>query len=357
MVNVRKFVVAVLGAMLSIVIFSATKMTVMAGNHTEILDSLNSGFGIVLDPSAYEEGTTEDVAQAVKEAYEAQLELGFIMVDVNDALNVRADASVEADRVGLMYKGCGGTALERRDGWTKIQSGDLIGWAKDDYLLYGEEAQALALDIGMEVATVNASALRVRKEPNVTSGIYGTADSGDIFEVIEKVDEEWYCVDYEGKDGYVSAQYVEVELLVDEGETNEEIKEREAQEAAEKAKLTYNAGAFAATADETRLLAALIQCEAGGEVYEGQLAVGAVVMNRVRSGAFPNTIAEVIYASGQFTPALNGRLEEVYNGTIKDSCLQAAQEAIAGSTNIGEAKYFRRAGKHEGTVIGNHVFW
>ena len=357
MLNVRKAVVAVLGAMLGVVIISATDMTVMASEHTKVLESLNSGFGVVLDPSAYETGTTQDVAKTVKEAYESQLELGFIMVDVDDALNVRADSNVDADRVGLMYKGCGGTALERRDGWTKIQSGDLVGWANDKYILYGEEAQALANDIGMEIATVNASALRVRKEPNLTSGIYGTADSGDIFEVIDKVDEEWYMVDYKGKDGYVSAEYVEVELLVDEGETNEEIKEREAAEAAEKAKLSYNAGAFAATADETRLLAALIHCEAGGEEYEGQLAVGAVVMNRVRSGAFPNTISEVIYASGQFTPALNGRLEEVYNGNIYDSCIKAAEEALAGNTNVGDAKYFRRAGKREGIVIGNHVFW
>ena len=357
MLNVRKFVVAVLGVFLSIVIVSTTDVTVMAANHTEVLETLNSGIGVVLDPSAYEEGTTHNVAQAVKKAYESQLELGFIMVDVNDALNVRADANVDSDRVGLMYKGCGGTALERRDGWTKIQSGDLIGWANDKYLIYGEEAQNLANEIGMEIATVEASALRIRKEPNLTSGIHGTADSGDVFEVVEKVDDEWYCVDYEGKDGFVSAQYVVVELLVDEGETNEEIKEREALEAAEKAKLTYNAGAFAATADETRLLAALIHCEAGGESYEGQLAVGAVVMNRVRSAAFPNTIGEVIFASGQFTPAINGRLEEVYNAGVCSSCYQAAEEALAGQTNVGAALYFRRKGKREGIEIGNHVFW
>ena len=357
MLNVRKAVVAVFGALLGVVILSATDMTVMASDHTKVLESLNSGFGMVLDPSAYETGTTQDVALTVKRAYESQFELGFVMVDVNDALNVRADASVDADRVGLMYKGCGGTALERRDGWTKIQSGELIGWAKDEYLLYGEEAQALANDIGMEIATVNASALRVRKEANVTSGIYGTADSGEVFEVIEKIDDEWYMVDYKGKDAYVSAQYVEVELLIDKGETNEQIAERKRKEEEEKAKLTYNAGAFAATADETKLLAALIHCEAGGEAYEGQLAVGAVVMNRVRSTAFPNSIAEVIYASGQFTPAMTGRLEEVYNGSGCDSCHKAAEEALAGNTNVGEAKYFRRAGKRQGTVIGNHVFW
>ena len=57
------------------------------------------------------------------------------------------------------------------------------------------------------------------------------------------------------------------------------------------------------------LLAALIQCEAACQPYEGQVAVGAVVMNRVNSGAYPNTIAGVIYASGQFTPTRSNRVE------------------------------------------------
>ena len=357
MLNVRKAVVAICGTILGIVLLNTTSMTVMASDYTKVLDSLNSGLGMVLDPGILETEMAQNMVMSAQPEIEEPLQLGFVMVDVNDALNVRVDANVDADRVGLMYKGCGGTALERKDGWTKIQSGDLVGWANDQYILFGEEAQALANEIGMEIATVNASALRVRKEPNVTSGIYTTADSGDIFEVVEKVDDEWYMVDYQGKDAYVSAQYVVVELLIDEGETNEEIKEREALEAAEKAKLSYNAGAWAATADEAKLLAALIHCEAGGEAYEGQLAVGAVVMNRVRSAAFPNSIADVIYASGQFTPAMTGRLQEVYNGSGCASCTQAAEEAIAGNTNIGESKYFRRAGKREGIEIGNHVFW
>ena len=355
MLKVRKAAVAVIGALLGIIVLNATNMTVMASDYTKVLESLNSGLGMVLDPSMFEAANTQDAILAVQE--EEILELGFVMVDVNDALNVRVDANVDADRVGLMYKGCGGTALERKDGWTKIQSGDLVGWANDQYVLFGEEAQALANEIGVEIAIVNASAVRVRKEPNVTSGVYATANSGDIFEVIEKTDEDWYMVNYKGKDAYVSAQYVEVELLIDEGETNEEIKEREVREAEEKAKLSYNAGAFAATADETKLLAALIHCEAGGESYEGQVAVGAVVMNRVRSAAFPNSIVDVIFASGQFTPAMTGTLQEVYNGNDCASCTQAANEAIAGNTNVGESKYFRRAGKHEGYVIGNHVFW
>ena len=106
-------------------------------------------------------------------------------------------------------------------------------------------------------------------------------------------------------------------------------------------------------------MAALIQCEAGSEPYEGQLAVGAVVMNRVRSGAYPDNIYGVIYASGQFTPAMSGKVDALYvSGKVKDSCIQAAQEAIAGNTNVGSATHFRRNnGTREGIVIGKQIFW
>ena len=116
--------------------------------------------------------------------------------------------------------------------------------------------------------------------------------------------------------------------------------------------------AAALAADDSVLLAALIQCEGGEEPYEGQVAVGAVVMNRVRSGAYPNTVKGLIYASGQFTPAGSGQVGRVVaSGKIKASCLQAAQEAMAGSTPVGTATHFRRAGSREGIVIGHHVFW
>ena len=81
-------------------------------------------------------------------------------------------------------------------------------------------------------------------------------------------------------------------------------------------------------------------------------------MNRVRSGAYPNTISGVIFASGQFTPALNGKVARVYtSGNIMDSCYEAAQAAINGETNVGEATHFRRAGNHDGLLIDHQVFW
>lgn len=106
------------------------------------------------------------------------------------------------------------------------------------------------------------------------------------------------------------------------------------------------------------LLAALIYCEAGGESYEGQLAVGSVVINRVRSAYYPNSISGVIYQSGQFSPVASGRLATVLgSGLTSASCMQAAQEVLNGNIT-NQFLYFRtNNGVIQGTVIGNHVFY
>ncbi len=107
------------------------------------------------------------------------------------------------------------------------------------------------------------------------------------------------------------------------------------------------------------LLANLIYCEAGGEPYNGQVAVGAVVMNRVLSSVFPNTVTGVIYQSRQFSPVASGRLAlALAEGKATASCYQAADEAMKGSTNVGNCVYFRTP--VEGVTpkyrIGGHIF-
>lgn len=113
--------------------------------------------------------------------------------------------------------------------------------------------------------------------------------------------------------------------------------------------------AFAASADEQALLAAIIFCEAGNQPYEGQVAVGAVIMNRVRSGVYPNSISEVIYQPGQFGPAMSGWLDSVLAGAgYTDTAWQAAADALSGSNPIGECLYFG-CGDY-GIQIGDHFF-
>ena len=214
----------------------------------------------------------------------------------------------------------------------------------------------MANDVGNLIVTIETETLCVRKEPHTDADVLGLMAQDDELVIIEEVNDEWISVEYDDQVGYVSAEYVDLDFHIDEGETLIAIKKRE--EAERQAKLTANRGAVVVGGDDTRLLAALIYCEAGNETYNGQLAVGAVVMNRVRSGAYPNTISGVIFASGQFTPALNGKVARVYtNGNIPDSCYQAATASINGETNVGGATHFRRAGNHDGIQVDNQVFW
>ena len=107
------------------------------------------------------------------------------------------------------------------------------------------------------------------------------------------------------------------------------------------------------------LLANLIYCEAGGEPYAGQLAVGAVVMNRVLSSVYPNTVVGVIYQKYQFSPVGSGRLAiALAENRATAACYKAADEAMAGQTNVGNCVYFRTPIPGlTGIQIGGHIFY
>lgn len=107
------------------------------------------------------------------------------------------------------------------------------------------------------------------------------------------------------------------------------------------------------------LLANLIYCEAGGEPYVGQVAVGAVVINRMLSSRYPDTMVGVIYQRKQFSPVGNGRLAlALANNKATPSCYQAADEAMKGITNVGQCLYFRTPIPGlTGISIGGHIFY
>lgn len=127
------------------------------------------------------------------------------------------------------------------------------------------------------------------------------------------------------------------------------------------------------TKAELRLLSALIYCEAGSESYNGKLAVGIVVMNRVRSSRFPNTVKDVIYQKFQFSPARNGTLKKAlerydngkFTSEMELECIKAAKAALSGTTTLtvkGEkvdfSKYLFFSGRLKGYTfkLGNHQF-
>lgn len=108
------------------------------------------------------------------------------------------------------------------------------------------------------------------------------------------------------------------------------------------------------------LLANLIYCEAGAEPYSGQVAVGSVVINRVLSSVYPDTVTGVIYQSGQFSPVASGRLAlALSEGRATAACYQAADEVMGGTTNVGNCVYFRTPvdGINPRYRIGGHIFY
>ena len=323
---------------------------------------MTAGVADILDANISME--KEELIAYAKNSVKAEKkeESTLVMAKVNEFVNMRQEADQDAEKIGVLYKDCGGEIVEQKAEWTKVKSGDVTGWIKNEYLYFGNEAKALAEDVGMLTAYSETETLRVRMDADMQSGVLGLLANGEAVEAIAE-EGDWVSVNYEGTKGYVAKEYVKVVFDIDKAESMAVIKAREEAEraraaAAAEAKRVAQKEAVMASASEVDILAALIQCEAGGEPYEGQVAVGAVVMNRVRSGGYPNTITDVIYASGQFVPASKGKMESlILNGNIKASCVQAANEVINGACNVGDALHFRRNNGRDGLVIGNHVFY
>ena len=311
------------------------------------------------------DASTEDSAQTEEE----QIWQNCLMADVNDYLYVRASADPDAQIVGKLYKGDVAEIQETGDAWTHVASGNVDGYVNNDYCVTGTEALTYAQQNFDTEAEVLTNGLRIRSEADENASVITAVSEGTTLKVDSSVetDDEWVAVVYGGTTRYVSADYVTTSLALGEGVTIEEEQAELAriaeEEAAKKAAqvtevTTVQNEAVEASVDDVTLLAAIIQCEAGNEVYEGQLAVGAVIMNRVRAGGYPSTVHDVIYQKSQFPPAGAGTVASVAARGPKQSCLQAAQEALNGTDNTGGATCFRRASSgHAGVVIGNHVFY
>ena len=159
MAKSRKLFAALTGITMSFVMLAEMSVTAQAAGAGQIED-LRGGVASILNPASANSAeivnaTAKELNVDLEHQKEEQIETGtLVMANVQNALNVRSDANEEASKVGKLYKDCGGTILERRDGWTKLQSGNIIGWASDEYLLFGEDALTLANDVGRMIAVV-----------------------------------------------------------------------------------------------------------------------------------------------------------------------------------------------------------
>ncbi len=315
--------------------------------------------------------TEEDAGETIHEEINEVLNEGVVqnsipgydwntmaIANVEDSVNVRTEPNEESEVAGKLYRGCAVTIIGGEGSWTQIQAGEVTGWVSDEFLLFGTDAEAFAQEVGSYQATVNGEALRIRLEPSEEAEVYDLAEIGASYPVTEQLD-GWVGVSVgDGQNGYLSAEYVTIDFKLGEAKTAAQIQaeEEQAKEEAE-AQERREAEEAAANSSDVAILAALVQLEAGGESYEGKLAVASVVMNRVRSGGYPNSVSGVVYQSGQFPPASSARMAQlVANGASAD-CVQAAKQAIGGVSNIGSLTHFRSASLGGSIVIGNHAFY
>lgn len=317
-----------------------------------------------------------DSAKSVKDGSVAGISYEkLVMANVEEAVNIRDQASENGKLIGKFYKECGGEILEKGSEWTKLQTGEVVGWVKNDYLLFGNDAVDLAEKVVEKTATCTTDCLRVRKTADYDGAVLDLLAEGDQIGVLSEQG-DWVEVEYsDGDVGFVASEYVEIADELGTGETMQAIAEREKAEKAAQvaanaatANASVTANVAAATATQTAaiatgysdvvLLAALIQAESGTQPYEGQVAVGNVVTNRLATGRYGNSIFSVIYAKSQFGPAGSGKVAQIAAAGPNPICIKAAQDALNGVNYVGTATHFRNVKSgYVGQVIGAHVFW
>ncbi len=177
------------------------------------------------------ETETESETETETETQEdAQDFSGLVIARVTNYVNVRSIPSEEGEIVGKLYDKSVGEFIEEKDGWYKIVSGNCTGYVKGEYCVVGEEAEALAKEVGTTYAIVNTTTLKVRQEASTESSVLGLVPIEEELVVVEELD-GWVKIAIEEGDGYVSRDYVNLRTDFVHAESREEEEARLAAEA------------------------------------------------------------------------------------------------------------------------------
>ena len=338
---------------------------------------------------------------------------GIGVIDAKDMLDIHAEANTASAVIGQVMEDGHVAILAKYNDWVQIQAGEIAGWVPAENLveteISNEEAVAANEQVIAERTGETASEDEFFAEEEVqqdeTAALQAEASEAAQNEIEEvQAAEEAARIEAEAQAKAAAEEAARIEAEAQAKAAAEEAArieaEAQAQAAEEAAQLAAQAQAKAAaeeaariaaeaqakaaaeeaariaaeaqqaalaaqaaqtaaiSAEELKLLANIIYCEAGSESYVGKVAVGNVIMNRVKSASQPNTITEVVYAKGQFSPVRNGSLQRALSSDKADAaCYQAAIEALAGAQPVGGKLFFRRNNGRSGQVIGHHVFY
>ena len=150
---------------------------------------------------------------------------------INSYLNVRKEPNSDSESVGKLYKNNAAVVLETIGDWYKITSGNVTGYIAAKYVTVGDEE--VCESAAAITAKITTNSLRLRKKATTDSGIYTLLGKGQKVTVLNDDTEGWLYVKYKSYKGYISAEYADVTITYEYGETKEEEKAREAKEKAE----------------------------------------------------------------------------------------------------------------------------
>ena len=271
---------------------------------------------------------------------------GIGVIDAKDMLDIHAEANTASAVIGQVMEDGHVAILAKYNDWVQIQAGEIAGWVPAENLVETEISNE-------EAVAANEQVIAERT---------GETASEDEFFAEEEVQQDETAALQAEASKAAQNEIEEVQAAEEAARIEAEAQAKAAEEAARLAAEAQQAALAAQTAaistEELKLLANIIYCEAGSESYVGKVAVGNVIMNRVKSASQPNTITEVVYAKGQFSPVRNGSLQRALSSDKADAaCYQAAIEALAGAQPVGGKLFFRRNNGRSGQVIGHHVFY
>lgn len=275
---------------------------------------------------------------------------GIGVIDAKDMLDIHAEANTASAVIGQVMEDGHVAILAKYNDWVQIQAGEIAGWVPAENLVETEISNE-------EAVAANEQVIAERTGE--------TASEDEFFAEEEVQQDETAALQAEASEA-AQNEIEEVQAAKEAARIEAEAQAKAAAEEAARIAAESQQAALAAQAaqtaaissEELKLLANIIYCEAGSESYVGKVAVGNVIMNRVKSASQPNTITEVVYAKGQFSPVRNGSLQRALSSDKADAaCYQAAIEALAGAQPVGGKLFFRRNNGRSGQVIGHHVFY
>lgn len=204
------------------VAFSVTQYPAQAGVVSSGITAVISSYMSFSEPEITEvDAAVTKAGQAEDTTVCGYTNLGIANVETN--LNIRETPDEAGELAGKLPKNAGCEILTQEGEWYQIQSGEVTGYVKGEYLLTGEEAKTRAQDIMQNVATVTADVLNVRAEQNTECDITARMPKGEEVPVIEQYD-GWAKVEVDGECGYISTDYVTIALQLPKAMTMTEVK-------------------------------------------------------------------------------------------------------------------------------------